>query len=144
MAEAESVRANRLRLLLDVRDAVGLLGDLSLYHDMNGLWALQRHGIHATIVVCDNNGGGCSAIDGATNQTYAVASADVGHALRVQETASNAGGSSEPATSDPTAVVVQSPPSTVSEPSIQGTAAEGQMLTPLHPPPWQNGVDSYA
>ena len=35
-----------------------LLGDLSLYHDMNGLWALQRHGIHATIVVCDNNGGG--------------------------------------------------------------------------------------
>jgi len=35
-----------------------LLGDLSLYHDMNGLWALQRHGIKATIVVCDNNGGG--------------------------------------------------------------------------------------
>ncbi len=35
-----------------------LLGDLSLYHDMNGLWALQRHGIKATVVVCDNNGGG--------------------------------------------------------------------------------------
>jgi 2-succinyl-5-enolpyruvyl-6-hydroxy-3-cyclohexene-1-carboxylate synthase len=35
-----------------------LLGDLSLYHDMNGLWALQRHGIKATLVVCDNNGGG--------------------------------------------------------------------------------------
>lgn len=35
-----------------------LLGDLSLYHDMNGLWALQRHGIRTTIVVCDNNGGG--------------------------------------------------------------------------------------
>ena len=29
MAEDEAVRANRLRLLLDVRDAVGLLGDLS-------------------------------------------------------------------------------------------------------------------
>jgi len=43
------------------RDAVPtvlLLGDLSLYHDMNGLWALQRHGIRATLVVCDNNGGG--------------------------------------------------------------------------------------
>src|SRR5438046_9051334 len=25
---------------------------------MNGLWALQRHGIRATLVVCDNNGGG--------------------------------------------------------------------------------------
>lgn len=35
-----------------------LLGDLSLYHDMNGLWALKRHGIRATLVVCDNDGGG--------------------------------------------------------------------------------------
>jgi 2-succinyl-5-enolpyruvyl-6-hydroxy-3-cyclohexene-1-carboxylate synthase len=35
-----------------------LLGDLSLYHDMNGLLALRRHGLRATIVVCDNNGGG--------------------------------------------------------------------------------------
>jgi len=35
-----------------------LLGDLSTYHDMNGLWAIGRHGIKATIVVCDNNGGG--------------------------------------------------------------------------------------
>jgi 2-succinyl-5-enolpyruvyl-6-hydroxy-3-cyclohexene-1-carboxylate synthase len=42
----------------DPQKTVLLLGDLSLYHDMNGLWALQRHGIHATIVVCDNNGGG--------------------------------------------------------------------------------------
>jgi glycyl-tRNA synthetase beta chain len=29
MADDERVRANRLRLLLDVRDAVGALGDLS-------------------------------------------------------------------------------------------------------------------
>ncbi len=29
MAEDSAVRANRLRLLLDVRDAVGLLGDFS-------------------------------------------------------------------------------------------------------------------
>src|SRR5258708_17274957 len=35
-----------------------LLGDLSLYHDMNGLWALRRHGIRATLVVGDNDGGG--------------------------------------------------------------------------------------
>jgi 2-succinyl-5-enolpyruvyl-6-hydroxy-3-cyclohexene-1-carboxylate synthase len=35
-----------------------LLGDLSLYHDMNGLWALRRHGIRATVIVCDNDGGG--------------------------------------------------------------------------------------
>ena len=42
----------------DPSPTVLLLGDLSLYHDMNGLWALQRHGIRATLVVCDNNGGG--------------------------------------------------------------------------------------
>jgi 2-succinyl-5-enolpyruvyl-6-hydroxy-3-cyclohexene-1-carboxylate synthase len=35
-----------------------MLGDLSVYHDMNGLWALRRHGIRATLIVCDNNGGG--------------------------------------------------------------------------------------
>ena len=35
-----------------------MLGDLSVYHDMNGLWSLRRHGIRATLVVCDNNGGG--------------------------------------------------------------------------------------
>lgn len=35
-----------------------LLGDLSLYHDMNGLWAMTRHGIPATLVICDNDGGG--------------------------------------------------------------------------------------
>ncbi len=29
MAEDSAIRANRLRLLLDVRDTVGLLGDLS-------------------------------------------------------------------------------------------------------------------
>ncbi len=40
------------------RPAVLLLGDLSLYHDMNGLWAIGRHGLRATVVVLDNGGGG--------------------------------------------------------------------------------------
>jgi 2-succinyl-5-enolpyruvyl-6-hydroxy-3-cyclohexene-1-carboxylate synthase len=35
-----------------------LLGDLALYHDMNGLLAANRLGVEATIVVLDNGGGG--------------------------------------------------------------------------------------
>ncbi|HZU13344.1 MAG TPA: 2-succinyl-5-enolpyruvyl-6-hydroxy-3-cyclohexene-1-carboxylic-acid synthase [Chloroflexota bacterium] len=35
-----------------------VLGDLSFYHDMNGLLAASRHGIDATIVVINNDGGG--------------------------------------------------------------------------------------
>jgi 2-succinyl-5-enolpyruvyl-6-hydroxy-3-cyclohexene-1-carboxylate synthase len=35
-----------------------VIGDISLYHDMNGLLAAQRHGLNATIIVLNNDGGG--------------------------------------------------------------------------------------
>jgi 2-succinyl-5-enolpyruvyl-6-hydroxy-3-cyclohexene-1-carboxylate synthase len=35
-----------------------VLGDLSFYHDLNGLLAARLHGIDATIVVLNNDGGG--------------------------------------------------------------------------------------
>ena len=35
-----------------------VVGDLTLYHDMNGLHAVRRNGLRATIVVLDNDGGG--------------------------------------------------------------------------------------
>ena len=35
-----------------------VIGDLSLYHDMNGLLAAGKHGLHATVVVLHNDGGG--------------------------------------------------------------------------------------
>jgi 2-succinyl-5-enolpyruvyl-6-hydroxy-3-cyclohexene-1-carboxylate synthase len=34
-----------------------LLGDVALYHDMNGLLAMKRLGVDATIVVLNNGGG---------------------------------------------------------------------------------------
>ncbi len=35
-----------------------VIGDLSFYHDMNGLLAAKQHGIDATIVLVNNDGGG--------------------------------------------------------------------------------------
>jgi hypothetical protein len=60
---------------------------------------------------CDSAGAGCAPIAGATDQTYTLSAADVGHTIRVQETASNAGGAGVPATSGQTAVVTASSPS---------------------------------
>jgi acid phosphatase len=54
---------------------------------------------------CDSSGGTCHAIVGATSQTYLLGAADVGHTIRVQETAHNAGGASSPASSAVTAPV---------------------------------------
>ena len=35
-----------------------ILGDITFYHDMNGLLAIGRNGVTATIIVLNNNGGG--------------------------------------------------------------------------------------
>jgi len=56
---------------------------------------------------CDQNGGSCAAITGATGNSYKLTSADVGHSLRVRVTAKNDNGSTS-ATTVPTAVVSSS------------------------------------
>ncbi len=55
---------------------------------------------------CDAAGAGCAPIAGATASAYTPVAEDVGHALRVALTATNAGGPSEPATSAATAPVL--------------------------------------
>jgi hypothetical protein len=53
---------------------------------------------------CDASGANCADLAGATGTTYNATSADVGHTLRVRETASNSRGTSA-VTSDPTALI---------------------------------------
>jgi hypothetical protein len=54
---------------------------------------------------CDNTGANCVAIARAAGQSYVVAAADIGATLRVSVTASNALGTSQPATSSVTPTV---------------------------------------
>lgn len=35
-----------------------VIGDISFYHDLNGLWAAARHQLDLTVVLVNNNGGG--------------------------------------------------------------------------------------
>jgi hypothetical protein len=77
---------------------------------------------------CDPSGASCVPVPDATDSSYRLAAADVGHTLRVAVTASNSGGSTT-ATSSPTPVVAPiAPPANVAPPAISGTPREGETL----------------
>ena len=79
---------------------------------------------------CGSTGGSCASIGGATKTTYVLTSGDTGHTLRVQVTATNAGGTAQ-ATSAATGVVavVVTAPANTAAPAVSGTATQGQTLT---------------
>jgi hypothetical protein len=70
----------------------------------------------------------CTAIAGASAQSYVPVAADVGKTLRVVVTATNAGGSVS-VTSGFSAVVVPPAPANTAVPTITGTKKVGQVLT---------------
>ncbi|HEY5142240.1 MAG TPA: hypothetical protein VII98_01950 [Solirubrobacteraceae bacterium] len=77
---------------------------------------------------CDAAGNGCGDIAGATGATHALALGDVGHALRIVVTATNAGGSAS-ATSAATATVAAAPPINTTLPAISGTPRDTHTLS---------------
>jgi acid phosphatase type 7 len=109
----------------------------------HGAWTNEPSSYSYQWLQCDTLGGGCLPIAGAISETYVLSAADVGHAIRVQETASNLGGSSVPATSAPTQSIATAAPENRTAPTIAGTARFGQRLTTSNGT-WTNEPTEYA
>jgi YD repeat-containing protein len=109
----------------------------------HGLWTNEPTSFAVQWVRCDAEGANCGRIAEATAQSYVPGSADVGHTLKVEETASNETGPSSPATSKATAVVVPPAPVSIKSPEISGTAQNGQTLVES-PGSWKNGPTAFA
>ena len=88
----------------------------------HGTWSNSPTGYGYQWSDCNANGNRCSAIAGATGQSYALVAGDVGHTIRVEETAVNDVGDSYPVDSAHTAVVTAAP--------VTGTPG----TTPVTPP----------
>lgn len=102
--------------------------------ESHGSWSNKPNSYTYQWADCDPSGAACTPIDGAAGQTYTLAASDVGHTIRVVETASNAGGAGAPATSAATAAVAAvsapaSKPANSSPPVISGTTAVGHALS---------------
>ena len=77
---------------------------------------------------CEADGSDCDAIPGATGSTYVLLPTDVGHAIVVEVTGTNAAGA-DSATSVPSSSVAVDPPATAGTPAATGTPVDGQTLT---------------
>jgi hypothetical protein len=78
---------------------------------------------------CDSGGSSCTPIPGETNQTYTLASSDVGHTLRSNVTASNSAGSASQLSAATATVTASSGPQNTSAPTVSGSAVVGATLT---------------
>jgi hypothetical protein len=100
--------------------------------ESNGTWSNHPTAYSYEWERCELSGDSCQPISGASSQTYTLTAAEVGHAIRVRETARNAGGDSAGAGSSASTAVTGLPPSDISPPAISGSAKQGQTLTEAH------------
>ena len=108
----------------------------------SGTWEGEPTELTYQWLRCNSEGASCSEITGATTQTYVPVAGDVGHTIKVQETASN-GSAGTTATSAATAVVLPLPPSNEAPPTISGTAEQGQTLIEAHGK-WTNSPTAFS
>jgi hypothetical protein len=107
----------------------GVARDGAVLRTSTGGWRNAPTGYKYQWLRCDSNGANCGAISGANSSRYTITSADVGHRLRVNVTASNAFGAAV-ATSNATSTVgaTTTAPANTVLPSIAGATKEGSKL----------------
>ena len=94
----------------------------------NGLWRNNPDTFTYRWMRCDAKGNNCSTIGGATEKTYELVTADLGHTILVLVTAKNDDGS-QTANSHPTDVVTKAvAPTSKTPPTITGKAVVGAQL----------------
>jgi uncharacterized delta-60 repeat protein len=88
---------------------------------------------------CDSTGANCLDITGASETTYVLVTADVGHAIRVREMASNAFGG-DSAESAATGMIAGTLPATSTPSTISGSPTQGQTLAVAKPGAWSGSA----
>lgn len=89
----------------------------------HGVWGNSPSSYTDQWLRCSAQGSSCTAIAGATSLTYVLTAADVGSTLEIQETATNAGGTSLATLSAITGTVSAAPPTGVSSGGGSGAGA---------------------
>jgi hypothetical protein len=110
--------------------------------EVHGAWSPTPTSYTYQWLDCNSAGTACTPIAGATSQTYALATTDIGDTLRVQESATDAGGTGGPATSAATPVVLPDAPVNIEPPSLEHDLTQDQVLTEVQGS-WSNSPTRY-
>ena len=108
----------------------------------NGTWSNDPTSFGYVWENCDSTGSNCTAISGASSNSYTPQASDVGDTIVAQVTASNAGGHT-PATSASVGPVLPPAPQIGTTPAITGTAQQGVTLS-VSSGTWSNDPTGFA